>query len=163
MTPELLHSGTTFILFSLSRSGSRIGTNETARFSTQLKQVLSPSSVTAATGTNFTAIYSLPFTFCAPQISLKPILSSSTDQFSNCSIIPLVLAFIAFQKWGSFSSFFLASSIGTLPFTDTMIDHFPEGTVFFLEWPIWARLAIVSCLALRGWVRSVLTDSLARS
>lgn len=84
-------------------------------FSAQLKQVLPSSIVTAATTTNLTAVHSLPFTFHAPKVSLQPILSSSTHQFSDCSIVSLVLASIAFQKWGSFSSSFLASSIGIFP------------------------------------------------
>jgi hypothetical protein len=118
-----------------------MGQTVTARFCARLKQVLPSSSITTASSTaaGSTHLLALP-----PRIFLQSIFSSSVDHIPSCSIVSLVLVPIALQRWGSTSSSFLASSIATIPASDNMQDPFPDGAVFFLEWPTWARLALVS-------------------
>ncbi|OAG39933.1 hypothetical protein AYO21_05806 [Fonsecaea monophora] len=131
-----------------------------ARFRARLEQVLLTSCVTTTTATTKSkAPGTSTLTFPLPRVFLRAIISSSADHIANCSIISLVLVSIALQKWGSSFSSFLAFSIPTIPFSGNMLDPVPEGAVFFLEWPMWARLALTIILTtafvvkLRNWAR----------
>ncbi|OAL25600.1 hypothetical protein AYO20_10441 [Fonsecaea nubica] len=131
-----------------------------ARFRARLEQVLLTSCVTTTTAiTKSKAPGTLTVTFPLPRVFLQAIISSSVDHIANCSIISLVLVSIALRKWGSSFSSFLAFSIPTIPFSGNMLDPVPEGAVFFLEWPMWARLALTIILTtafvvkLRNWAR----------
>ncbi|KIW67309.1 hypothetical protein PV04_06573 [Phialophora macrospora] len=140
-----------------------MGQTVPARFCARLKQVLPSSSINTARST--AAGSTLLLALSPPRIFLQSIFSSSVDHIPSCSIVSLVLVPIALQKWGSTSSSFLASSIATIPASDNMKDPFPDGAVFFLEWPTWARLALVLggtfgvvlilafLVRLRNWVR----------
>lgn len=130
-----------------------------ARFCTRLWQVLPSASVTAARLTAIDILVSLALPL--PQTGLQSsFISSSVDHIANCTIVFLVLVPIALQKWGSSFTSFLTSSIATKPVSGNMQDPFPEGRVFFLEWPTWARLAIVSSGA-QSWQALLLTRLLA--
>ncbi|EXJ58748.1 hypothetical protein A1O7_06178 [Cladophialophora yegresii CBS 114405] len=118
-----------------------MGQTVTARFCSRLKQVLPSSSITTATST--AAGSTLLLVRPPPPVFLQSIFSSPVDHIPSCAIGSLVLVPLALQKWGSTSSSFLASSIATIPASGNMQDPFPDGAVFFLEWPTWARLALV--------------------
>ncbi|OAP60650.1 hypothetical protein AYL99_05652 [Fonsecaea erecta] len=128
----------------------------TARFRARLEQVLlSPCVTTTIATTKSTAPGALSVAFPLPRVFLQSIVSSSADHIADCSIISWVLASIALRKWGSSFSSFLASSIPTILFSGKMLAPVPEGAVFFLEWPMWARLALI----LGGLLTVILTTA----
>ena len=73
--------------------------------------------------------------------SLPPL-----DRIRSCSIIFLLRVRDALRKWDSATSSFLVPSIPTICYSRSMArDHVLDpGAVFFLEWPTWARLCVVS-------------------
>jgi hypothetical protein len=70
------------------------------------------------------------------------IISTSLSHIPNCSILFLVPVLVR-QKWGPCSSSVLPSSIPNDLRFDNMINPIPGDRAFFVEWPTWARLAIV--------------------
>lgn len=116
----------------------------TPRPCTNLKQVLPSSSITSDTA--ISSLWSALYTFVNP---------AALHHFHSCSIVCAVLVSIALQTWGCPASSFPASSIRTICSSNSMAALFPDG-VFFLDWPTWARLAIVSVF--RATTCSALTD-----
>lgn len=106
----------------------------TPRSCTNLKQVLPSSSIT---GSGDTAIFSSLASLC------HSVVRTALQGFQGYSIVCAVLVSIAVKTWGCQFSFFSASSIHTICSSVSMAALFPDG-VFFVEWPTWARLAIVS-------------------
>jgi hypothetical protein len=82
-----------------------------------------------------------------PRNIVQPILSTS-DNFSERSFISIILLALvvlaAARRWVSCLSFPSELSIDTILCLLTMSDHLPSGAKFFVEWPLWADLSLVS-------------------
>lgn len=108
----------------------------TARFCAHLKQVLPIPTVTY-----HNAASSLALTPSFVQLATGAAL----HLFHSCSIVCEALVVSStIQTWGCESSLFAVSSIRTLCLSISMPALFPDGSIFFLGWPTWARLAVVS-------------------
>lgn len=104
-----------------------------------LRQVLSPLT----NSSNIAVI-----TLVVPS-KLEPPTSPSLpplDRIRSCSIVSLLFVFVALRKWDSATSSFLVPSNPPICYSRSMDrDHVLDpGAVFFVEWPTWARLCVVS-------------------
>lgn len=76
--------------------------------------------------------------------SLQSSINSPLHDIGSRTIVLLVLLSIALQTWGWSSPSFLVSSILCICSSLSMTPIIPADAVFFLGWPTWAKLAVVS-------------------
>lgn len=85
-----------------------------------------------------------PGNYALNRASIQSSINSPLHNTRSRDIVSLVFSSIAFQSWGWSSPSFLLASILCICSSFSMTPIFPADAVFFLGWPTWAKLAIVS-------------------